>query len=144
MWWGLKGIIVHFLFIIAENRNYYRYNRYILLFLSPTSNVGEVMSSLNGVDPVFAAVKNHAQYYGFNGDGPLGQQILLLGDSFYGYRFTSREYTAIWSANDHTLTFFDVNGKKLGVSSLYTTAEVVYDNAGTIPFRETTPHKKAA
>ena len=102
------------------------------------------MNGLHGVDPIFVAVKNHAQYYGFNEDTPLGQQILLLGDSFYGYRFTSREYTAVWSANDHTLTFFDIYGKKIGVSSLYAETDVVYDHDDTLPFREATPHKKAA
>jgi hypothetical protein len=45
------------------------------------------------------------------------QQILLLGDSFYGYRFTAKDFTAIWSAADQTLKVCDKDGEMLEVFS---------------------------
>jgi hypothetical protein len=66
------------------------------------------------IDPVMQIVKKSARQYGFYSGGPVGQQILLLGESFYGYRFTAKEYTAVWSAADNVLNLFDLNGKHLG------------------------------
>ena len=102
------------------------------------------MNSLNGIDPVFGAIKNDASHYGFRAENPVGQQILLVGDLFFGYRFTSPEYTAVWSVHDQTLTFFDIHGKKLGVSNLYAVTEIVHDNDTMVSFRESKPLKKAA
>ena len=45
------------------------------------------------------------------------QQILLLGDAFYGYRFTSVDFAAVWSAVDQTLKIYDHEGRLLEVFS---------------------------
>ena len=46
-------------------------------------------------------------------DSTITQQILLLGDAFYGYRFTSSDFTAVWSAEDQRLKVFDAHGRAL-------------------------------
>ncbi len=72
------------------------------------------MPSITEIDPVLKSVRDAARQYGFSAEGAVGQQILLLGDAFYGYRFTSQEYTAVWSASDQNLKIFDLHGKCLG------------------------------
>ncbi|MCL2743147.1 MAG: hypothetical protein FWE67_04780 [Planctomycetaceae bacterium] len=65
------------------------------------------------IDPVVQILRKLADKFSFYRGEPIGQQILLLGESFYGYRFTSREYIAVWSAADNVLNLFDRNGKHL-------------------------------
>ncbi len=72
------------------------------------------MPNITETDPILKSVRNAARQYGFSTDEAIGQQILLLGDAFYGYRFTSREFTAVWSALDQNLKMFDLNGKCQG------------------------------
>ena len=71
------------------------------------------MFEVKEMDPVLLAVKKVIRQLGFASDAPLGQQILLLGDAFYGYRFTGKDVTVVWSATDQTLTAFDQHGKRL-------------------------------
>ncbi|MDR0391381.1 MAG: hypothetical protein LBH59_05715, partial [Planctomycetaceae bacterium] len=72
------------------------------------------MSNVKKIDYVLQGVIKAAQKFGINDEGLIGQQILLLGDTFYGYRFTANEFTAVWSASDQMLNIFDGNGKRLG------------------------------
>ncbi|MDR1924061.1 MAG: hypothetical protein LBQ66_06775 [Planctomycetaceae bacterium] len=76
------------------------------------------MSEVKKIDHVLQGVIKAAQNYGIIEEGPIGQQILLLGDTFYGYRFTAKEFTAVWSVSDQMLNIFDSNGKRLGSSIL--------------------------
>ncbi|MDR2762191.1 MAG: hypothetical protein LBB88_06270 [Planctomycetaceae bacterium] len=76
------------------------------------------MSEVKKIDYVLQEVINSAQSFGLITDGPIGQQILLLGDTFYGYRFTANEFTAVWSVSDQVLNIFDSGGKRLGSSVL--------------------------
>lgn len=90
------------------------------------------MSSITEVDPVLKSVRKAARQYGFFSEGVVGQQILLLGDAFYGYRFTSQEFTAVWSASDQNLKFFDLNGKCLGNIMVYVPVELLLDEQESI------------
>ncbi|MDR2345813.1 MAG: hypothetical protein LBE18_07075 [Planctomycetaceae bacterium] len=74
------------------------------------------MSDIKKIDHVLQGVIKSAQSFGLSVDLPIGQQILLLGDTFYGYRFTAKEFTAVWSASDQILNIFDSGGKRLGCS----------------------------
>ncbi|MDR2641703.1 MAG: hypothetical protein LBC74_02795 [Planctomycetaceae bacterium] len=76
------------------------------------------MSNVKKIDYVLQGVLKAAQTFGIIDEGPIGQQILLLGDTFYGYRFTAKEFTAVWSASDQMLNIFDSDGKRLGYSVL--------------------------
>ncbi|MDR1485993.1 MAG: hypothetical protein LBT09_14390 [Planctomycetaceae bacterium] len=76
------------------------------------------MSNVKKIDCVLQGVIKTIQECGIVDEGPIGQQILLLGDTFYGYRFTAREFTAVWSASDRMLNIFDSDGKRLGCSVL--------------------------
>jgi hypothetical protein len=86
------------------------------------------MSEVKKIDYVLQEVINSAQSFGLVTDGPIGQQILLLGDTFYGYRFTANEFTAVWSASDQMLNIFDAGGKRLGTAILQTS----HDNTTTL------------
>jgi hypothetical protein len=81
------------------------------------------MSEIHEIDAVLQSVRQSVRHYGLFAEGAVGQQILLLGDSFYGYRFTAKEFTAIWSATDQILKIFDSNGQCLGNSLLNTHIE---------------------
>ncbi|MDR1290082.1 MAG: hypothetical protein LBK06_02655 [Planctomycetaceae bacterium] len=83
------------------------------------------MSEVKKIDYVLRGVIDAVRGFGITDEGPVGQQILLLGDTFYGYRFTGKEFTAVWSISDQMLNVFDKNGKRLGSSILVTpTGEV--------------------
>ncbi|MDR2440742.1 MAG: hypothetical protein LBE12_15375 [Planctomycetaceae bacterium] len=102
------------------------------------------MSGVQEIDKVLQSVRHAAYQYGFFSEGAMGQQILLLGDSFYGYRFTSKEFTAIWSASDQILKIFDLNGKCLGHSLLYVRVEQVIDEQSSIRLSDSREIPKAA
>lgn len=102
------------------------------------------MSDVENIDPVLSMVKSSARQFGMIGEGPLGQQILLLGDTFYGYRFTSKEFVAVWSAADQTINFFDHDGKRLGSSLMSVTQQETIESQGTIRLSKTSPTRKAA
>ena len=100
------------------------------------------MFDVQEIDPVLIAVRRAMRQLGIAADGPLGQQILLLGDAFYGYRFTGKDITAVWSATDQTLTVFDQHGKRLGSSIVNVSKGRMIDGQGTI--RMPTESRKAA
>ncbi|MDR2117326.1 MAG: hypothetical protein LBP87_13190 [Planctomycetaceae bacterium] len=102
------------------------------------------MSGVQEIDKVLQSVRHAAYQYGLFSEGAMGQQILLLGDSFYGYRFTSKEFTAIWSASDQMLKIFDPNGKCLGHSLLYVRVDQVIDGQGSIRLSDSYGTRKVA
>ena len=103
------------------------------------------MSGVQEIDPVLKSVRQAVSRLGIDSEGPLGQQILLLGETFYGYRFTSKEFTAVWSVTDQTLNIFDAHGKRLG-SSLMSVGreERTIDGQSSIRLPESYPGRKAA
>ncbi|MGL4594112.1 MAG: hypothetical protein ACRCUY_05220 [Thermoguttaceae bacterium] len=102
------------------------------------------MTNIKEIDGVLKSVKQAAAQFGCRSDGAIGQQILLLGDSFYGYRFTSREFTAVWSAADQVLKLFDVNGKNIGSSILVAPVESVIDYGSSLRLPAMASSRKAA
>jgi predicted secreted protein len=72
------------------------------------------MERVKEVDSVLQFVRRIAKSFRFSAESEIVQQILLLGDSFYGYRFAASEYTAVWSAADRTVKMFDSDGQQLG------------------------------
>ena len=102
------------------------------------------MSNVKEIDNVLQSVRQAALHFGIASDGAVGQQILLLGDSFYGYRFTAREYTAVWSASDQTLKIFDLNGRCLGNSLLSVPVEQLVEGQGTLRFTDDHSQRRAA
>ena len=61
------------------------------------------MDNVQEIDAVLQQVRQAAQQFHIPSDAIIAQQILLFGDSFYGYRFTTAGFTAIWSAAEQTL-----------------------------------------
>jgi len=94
------------------------------------------MDGVLELDTVFQYVRQAARRFRLPSDAVIAQQILLLGDAFYGYRFTAPDFKAIWSASDQTLKVFDSTGR---ISEIITTSESA---AETIPF--TSPQRNAA
>ena len=76
------------------------------------------MDNVREIDTVLQHVRRAAHRCRLTSDAAITQQILLFGDSFFGYRFTSLDFTAIWSAADQTLKIFDSGGKVLEVLNL--------------------------
>jgi hypothetical protein len=102
------------------------------------------MFEVQEIDPVLVAVKRAICQLGLTAAGPLGQQILLLGDAFYGYRFTGKDMTAVWSATDQALTVFDQHGKRLGSLTVSESKARMIDGQGTIRLPEPFESRKAA
>lgn len=75
------------------------------------------MDGVLEIDTVLQYVRQAARRFRVPSDAAITQQILLLGDAFYGYRFTVLDFTVIWSAADQTLKVYDHNGRMLEVSS---------------------------
>ncbi len=101
------------------------------------------MPSITEVDPILKSVRAAARQYGFSAEGAVGQQILLLGDAFYGYRFTSLEFTAVWSASDQNLKIFDLNGKCLGNAMLSVPVEDLLEEETSIQMPRFEPLRRA-
>ena len=78
---------------------------------------GGVMDGVREIDSVLQRVKQATQRFCVSPDAPITQQILLFGNSFYGYRFTTAEFTAIWSAAEQTLKVCDHDGQVLEIFS---------------------------
>ena len=76
------------------------------------------MDGIQEIDAVLQFVRQAAQQFHVPSDAAITQQILLFGDSFYGYRFTTIGFTAIWSATDQTLKMFDPEGQIMEIFSL--------------------------
>ena len=75
------------------------------------------MNGVLEVDTILRHVRQAARQLCFSADAAITQQILLFGDAYYGYRFTTGDFTAIWSAADKTLKMHDNNGRELEVFS---------------------------
>ena len=75
------------------------------------------MDGIQGVDTVFQLARQVARRLGISSEGAMTQQILLLGDAFYGYRFATVDFAAVWSAVDQTLKVYDHEGRFLEVFS---------------------------
>jgi hypothetical protein len=116
-----NGVFITFPNLFFFSCRYNRYNRNIFQKKGNkmAAEIEKTASEKGNIDPVIQIVRKSARQYGFYNGGPIGQQILLLGESFYGYRFTAKEYTAVWSAADNLLNLFDRNGKHLGSSLIH-------------------------
>ena len=91
-----------------------------------TANTWEkFMNGVLEIDTVLQHVRQVAEGFHVPMDAVITQQILLLGDSFYGYRFTAADFTAIWSATDQTLKVFDPDGQILKVVPIKETTESI-------------------
>jgi hypothetical protein len=75
------------------------------------------MDDVQEIDIVMQHVRQAARRFRVPADATITQQILLLGDSFYGYRFTATGFTAVWSAADQTLKVCDSEGEMVEVYS---------------------------
>ena len=83
------------------------------------------MSEIQEIDTVLQQVRQIAQRLHLPVNDVITQQILLLGDAFYGYRYTAMEFTAVWSAADQMLKMFDVDGRPLGNFTMPENEEVI-------------------
>jgi len=73
------------------------------------------MDGVREIDSVLQRVRQATQRFCVPSDAPITQQILLFGNSFYGYRFTTTGFTAIWSAAEQSLKICDPDGQILEV-----------------------------
>jgi hypothetical protein len=73
------------------------------------------MEGVQEIDTVLHHVRQAARRYRVPADTAIAQQILLLGDSYYGYRFTASGFTAVWSAADQTLKVCDGDGEMVEI-----------------------------
>ena len=89
------------------------------------------MNDVREIDMVLQHVRRATLRYQLPADVAITQQILLFGNAFFGYRFTSQDFTAIWSAADMMLKIYDPNGKVLEVFPL--PAYLEKKDAETIP-----------
>ena len=87
------------------------------------------------MDMVLQQVRQAAKRLQVPSDTAISQQILLFADSFYGYRFTTPDLMAIWSAADQILKVFDLNGRML---------ETVPVSENTIESISSVPQRRAA
>jgi len=71
------------------------------------------MDGVREIDSVLQRVRQAMRQFCVPLDAPMTQQILLFGNSFYGYRFTTAGFTAIWSAAEQTLKVCDPDGHVL-------------------------------
>jgi len=75
------------------------------------------MSDVQEIDIVMQRVRQVARRLRLPADSAITQQILLLGDAFYGYRFTATGFTAVWSAAAQTLKICDGDGEMIEIVS---------------------------
>jgi len=80
------------------------------------------MDGVQEIDTVLQHVRQVVRQFRLPSDTAIMQQILLFEQAFYGYRFTTADFTAIWSAADQVLKVFDLNGRMLESLSLSETA----------------------
>jgi len=83
------------------------------------------MNEIREIDTVLQHVRQIARRLHLPANDVITQQILLLGDAFYGYRYTAMEFRAVWSAADQLLKMFDANGYPLGNFSVPANDEVI-------------------
>jgi hypothetical protein len=94
------------------------------------------MDGVLEIDSVLQQVRQTVRRLHLSSDAAITQQILLLGDSFYGYRFTSMDFTAVWSAADQILKVFDANGRALGNISTKENGETISESIPAFPQRK--------
>ena len=80
------------------------------------------MDGVQEIDTVLQHVRQVVRQFRLSADTAIIQQILLFEQAFYGYRFTTTDFTAIWSAADQVLKVFDPKGRMLESLSLSETA----------------------
>ena len=97
------------------------------------------MDGIQEIDKILQCVRRAMRQFCIASDATITQQILLLGDSFYGYRFSAIEFTAVWSAADQVLKVFDASGRAL---EAFPIAESTEKN--TIELIPMTPQRSAA
>jgi len=73
------------------------------------------MDSVREVDFVLQRVRQATRRFSVPTDAAITQQVLLFDNSFYGYRFTTSGFTAVWSAAEQTLRVCNPNGQVLDV-----------------------------
>ena len=83
------------------------------------------MEEIQEIDTVLRLVRQAVRRLRLPENDIITQQILLLGDAFYGYRYTATAFTAVWSAADQLLKMFDANGRELEMFSTNENAEVL-------------------
>lgn len=87
------------------------------------------MDNIQNTDAVFQQVQQAAKRMGVPSEAAMTQQILLFGNSFYGYRFTAADFAAIWSAVDQTIKIYGQNEQLLEVVNV---SENTKDNVRTL------------
>ena len=97
------------------------------------------MDGIQEIDAVMQHVRRAARRFRLPTDTAITQQILLLGQAFYGYRFTTKDFTVIWSAADRILKLFDPDGRML---ESFPISETVDDTA--VESISLTPQRMAA
>jgi len=90
------------------------------------------MDGIQEMDTILQHVRQVAQRFHLPSDAAITQQILLFSDSFYGYRFTIMDFTAVWSAADQILKVFDSAGCVLAAFPISGRADVT--SSESIPF----------
>ncbi|MDR0327042.1 MAG: hypothetical protein LBI05_01965 [Planctomycetaceae bacterium] len=96
------------------------------------------MDSVLEIDSVLQQVRQTIRRLRLPSDTAITQQILLLGDSFYGYRFAAMDFTAVWSAADQILKVFDSNGRAL---ETFPISEICEETSEPMPLL---PQRRAA
>ena len=101
------------------------------------------MEDVLEIDIVFQQVRQAARRLRLASGSAITQQILLLGDAFYGYRFYAADFTAVWSAADQVLKIFDIHGRALETFTIATVAE---ETPNVTPFESLLmiPQRRAA
>ena len=97
------------------------------------------MDNVLEMDTVLRHVRLTARKLRMPSDTAITQQILVFAESFYGYRFTTPDFMAIWSAADQILKVFDPNGRMLETVSLSDDTDGL--SVGSIPV---IPQRRAA
>ena len=94
------------------------------------------MDDVLEIDTVLQHVRQIARKLRVPSDTAVTQQILMFAESFYGYRFTTPDFMAIWSAADQILKVFDPNGRMLETLSISVGTEGSFmDSIPVIPQR---------
>lgn len=87
------------------------------------------MEGTQKIDTVMQHVWQAAKRWGVSSEAVMTQQILLLGNSFFGYRFTTSGFAAIWSAVDQSIKVYD---KKEQLLEVFTALETAAESASNV------------
>ena len=75
------------------------------------------MDGVREIDSILQRVKMATKEYRVPSDAAITQQVLMFGNSYYGYRFTTEGFTAIWSAAEQTLKVCSSDGQVMKILS---------------------------